>query len=243
VRIREAHREQRGLPRLETLLADVRISLRSMRRTPLASAAVIATLAVAVGANTIVFSIVDGILLKPLPYPDANRLVTLAHAPDLGSAPYLYFTEREENRTLEGVGAYNTGTATVTGRGAPEEVRSLLVTSEVLPVLGISPMLGREFSRGDDSPGSPDTVVLTYGYWQRQCGADRSVVGQRVTIDGQAWTVIGVMPRRFRFLDTPVDVIRPFRLDVSQVRSGESVRPWARGAAVSPDSCSPRASC
>jgi predicted permease len=182
--------------------------------------AVVTTLAIAIGANTIVFSVVNGILLTPLPYPDADRLVSLAHAADLGSAPYLYFTEREENQTLDGVGAYNSGTATVTGRGEPEQVQSLVVTSEVLPVLGIQPMLGRILSAQDDLPGSPNTVVLTYGYWHRRFGGEPSAVGQRLTINGEPWTVIGVMPQRFRFLDTPVDVIIPFRLDRSQVRAG-----------------------
>jgi predicted permease len=218
--IQEAHREQRGLPPLETLWMDVRIGLRSMRRTALATCAVIATLAIAIGANTMVFSVVDGVLIEPLPYPDADRLISVAHSPDLGSAPYLYFTEREENRTLEGIGAYNAFTATVTGRGEPEEVRSLLATSEILPILGIPPMLGRYFSARDDAPGSPNTVVLTYGYWQRRLGGDPSIVGQPLTIDAQPWTVIGVMPRAFRFLDTPVDVIMPFRLNPAEVRSG-----------------------
>jgi hypothetical protein len=126
--------------------------------------AVIVTLAICIGANTAIFGVVNGVLIQPLPYPDPDRLIWMAHgANNLTSAPFLYFTEREENQTLEGVGGYNTGTAAVTGRGEPEQVRRLTVTAEILPILGIEPLLGRYFEDSDDVPGSPNTVVLTYG--------------------------------------------------------------------------------
>src|SRR4029453_8428125 len=191
----------------ETLWRDIRFSLRSMRRTPVVTFAVIATLAIGIGADTTIFSIVNGVLIKPLPYPDSDRLITMSHtAPgvnvaDVASAPFLYFTEREQNQTLEGVGLVSVGSATVTGRGEPEMVRRLFVTSDVLPILGIDPLLGRYFSESDDSPGSPNTVVLSYGYWQRGFGGNPAVVGQSLSMDGRPWTVIGVMPQRFRFLD------------------------------------------
>jgi predicted permease len=222
-KVEESYRDQRGLPMLETLWRDIRFSLRSMRRTPAVTVAVIATLAIGIGANTTIFSVVNGVLIKPLPYPEPDRLITMSHtAPgvnvaDVASAPFLYFTEREQNRTLEGVGLFGAGSATVTGRGEPEVVRRLVVTSDILPILGIEPLVGRYFSESDDSPGSPNTVVLSYGYWQRRFGADPTVVGHSLTIDGQPWTVIGVMPQRFRFLDQQVDVITPNRLDRSRV--------------------------
>ena len=118
-------------------------------------------------------------LLKPLPYPDADRLISLNHAAtgvnivDLGSAPFLYFTEREKNETLESVGLWGTDTASVTGLGEPEQVRQLGVSQEILPMLGVEPRIGREFTKQDASPGAPATLILTYGYWQRRFGGDR----------------------------------------------------------------------
>jgi predicted permease len=224
--IREAYRDQRRIPMLETLWRDIRFSLRSMRRTPVVTFAVIATLAIGIGADTIIFSIVNGVLIKPLPYPESDRLITMSHtAPgvnvaNVSSAPFLYFTEREQNRTLEGVGLVGSGSSTVTGLGEPELVRRLFVTADILPTLGIKPLLGRYFSESDDAPGSPNTVVLTHGYWQRRFGGDVSVIGQSLTMDAQTWNIIGVMPQGFRFLDQQLDVITPNRLDRSQVTLG-----------------------
>ena len=216
----EALRDQRSLPWLDDLARDLRYGLRMLRRNPMFSLVVLLTLAIGIGANTAIFSVVNGVLIKPLPYPEPDRLISIAHGANLGSAPFLYFTERDENQTLEGVGAYNLGTASVTGQGEPEQVQRLVVTSEILPILGIEPLLGRHFSAHDDSPGSPNTVVLMHGYWQRRFGGEPSAVGQRLTIDGQPWTIIGVMPSTFRFLDRKVDMIIPFRMDRGQVRVG-----------------------
>jgi predicted permease len=229
-RVEESYRDQRGIPMFEILLRNIRFSLRSMLRTPAVTLAVVATLAIGIGSNTTIFSVVNGVLIKPLPYPDSDRLITMSHtAPgvnvaDVASAPFLYFTEREQNQTLEGVGLVSGGSATVTGRGEPKMVRRLFVTSEVLPILGIDPILGRYFSQSDDAPGAPNTVVLTYGFWQRQFGSDPSIVGQSLTMDAQNWSVIGVMPQRFRFLDQQVDVITPNRLDRSRVTLGNYFR-------------------
>src|SRR6185369_3337569 len=219
-RAKESAREEMRAMLIEDTLRDLRYGLRSLRRNPLFAIAVLTTLAIGIGANTAIFSVVNGVLIAPLPYPDSARLISMAHSETLGSAPFLYYTEREENRTLEGVGAYNTGTASITGRGEPEQVQRLTMTSEVLPILGIPPLLGRHFSVSDDAPGSPNTMVLSWGYWQRRFGGDPSAVGQRLTMDGQPWTIIGIMPQSFRFLDRTVDVMIPFRLGRSQVRAG-----------------------
>src|SRR5215467_6165673 len=131
VAAQEAYRDQRGIPMLETLWRDVRFSFRSMRRTPVVTLAVIATLAIGIGANTAIFSVINGVLIKPLPYPDADRLVLVSHtAPginvaDLGSSPFLYFIEREQNQTFDGVGLVGEITSTITGRGEPEVVHRL----------------------------------------------------------------------------------------------------------------------
>lgn len=226
---REAVRDRRGLPMLETLWRDVRFGLRSLRRSPAVAIAVIATLAVGIGANTAIFSVVNGVLIKPLPFPDSDRLITVAHAapgivlsdsPDVGSAPYLYFIEREQNQTFDGVGVFGQGTATVTGRGEPEQIRRLFVTADILPILGIEPLLGRYFSEGDDAPNSPNTVVLTYGYWQREFGGDPAVLGQSFTLSGESWTVIGVTPQKFQLPSDQPDVITPMRFNRADVTVG-----------------------
>src|SRR5215471_15895567 len=135
-RVQEDYRDQSGIPILETLWRDVRFSLRSIRRTPAITLAVIATLAIGIGANVTIFSVVNGVLIKPLPFPHPDRLISLSHtAPgihiaDVGSSYFLYFTEREQNRTLEGIGLFALGSATVTGRGEPEFVRRLFVTAD-----------------------------------------------------------------------------------------------------------------
>ncbi|HEY8152217.1 MAG TPA: ABC transporter permease, partial [Vicinamibacteria bacterium] len=227
---KEACRDQRRIPVAETLWRDLRFAARSLRRTPGVSAAIAATLAVAVGGTAAVFTVINSVLLKPLPYPDAERLVSIVHrrpsgsaAEEFPSAPYLYFTFREESRTLEGIGLWRMGSASVTGLERPERIQSLFVTAEVLPILGIQPVLGRRFSPPEDSPGAPATVILTHAYWQRRFGGDASIIGRGLVIDGDARDVIGVMPPAFRFLDREVDVILPFQLDRSQVTLGRYV--------------------
>ncbi len=193
--------------------------MRRLRRAPTFTAIAILTLAMGIGANTAVFSVLNGVLLKALPYPHPEQLIGIWHtAPgihieDLNVSPSLYFTYRDENRTLQDVGLYTTDTVTVTGSGEPEQLKSLDVTDGVIPILGIRPLLGRSFSRKDDSPGSPETVMLSYGYWQHRFGGDRSILGRRLMIDGKAREVIGVMPRSFRFLDLEPAIFEPFQFD------------------------------
>jgi predicted permease len=224
---REAYRDQSGLPLLETLGRDLRQSLRSMRRTPIVTCAVLATLAVGIGANTAVFSVVNGVLIRPLPYPDADRLVSISHASpvlriaDLESAFFLYLTERDENRTFEGIGLWRTRAVSVAGRDTPERVMELRLTADVLPLLRVTPLLGRSFTSADDAPGSAPVIMLAYGYWQRRFGADRSVVGQSIRVDGQPHEIVGVLPKGFRFLDERnLDVIAPMPIDRAIVTSG-----------------------
>ena len=226
--VTEAYREQRGLPFVEVLWRDVRFGARALGRTPGLSAAVVATLAIGIGATTAIFAIVNGVLLEPLAYPEPARLVSLTHrsgadTTDIPSAPYLYYTFREQSRTLEAVGLWRTGTSTVTGLERPEQVEALGVTHDAMAALGVAPLAGRPFSAKDDEPNSPPTAILMYGYWQRRFGGDRSIVGRRLTIDGQACDVIAVMPRSFRFLDVDVDVVQPFQFDRSQVSLGRYI--------------------
>src|SRR5262245_16091173 len=200
--------------------------LRRLARAPLFSALTILTLAIGIGANSAIFAVIDGVLLSPLPYADAERLVDVNHrAPGVnieraGAAPFLYFTYRDHSRTFQDVGLWRQDTVSVTGVGEPEEIPALDVTDGVLPVLGVVPHVGRLFTKDDDTPNSPDTAILTYGYWRARFGGDPVVIGRRVTMDGKPREVIGVLPQAFRFLDSRVSVILPLKIDRSKTFLG-----------------------
>jgi predicted permease len=201
--------------------------LRRLSRAPLFTAITLVTLAVGVGANTVIFSVVEGVLLKPLPYPHAEQLIGVWHtAPGIGidelnMSPSIYFIDREQNTTLEDIGAYTGDSLNVTGAGKPEHVQGLDVTDGVLPILGVTPVAGRLFNRRDDSAGAPQTVVLSYGYWQRKFGGASSVVGRSITVDGKPREIIGVLPKGFRFLDqADAALFLPFQWDRNKTKLG-----------------------
>jgi putative ABC transport system permease protein len=224
---KEIYRDQRRLPFIETLLCDTRHALRRMRTAPAFTAAVIVTLALGIGANTAIFAVVDTILIRPLPYPQAEALVGVWHtAPglpglpgSLGCSPSMYFTYREENRTFQQFGVWSSSGVSVTGTSEPEMLRALFVTYGVLDAVGVEPLLGRWFSQPDDTPGSAETVMLTYGYWQRRFAGDTSIVGRTLTIDSRPHTVVGVMPEEFRFQRDP-ELILPHRFERNTLSLG-----------------------
>ena len=201
--------------------------LRRLRRAPMFTAVTLITLAVGIGANTAIFTVLESVLLKPLPYPHADELIGVwetapdINIPNMDLSPSDYFVYREQSRTFQDIGLYNSNSVSVTGLAEPERVRVLDVTDGILPILGVPPMLGRWFSRGDDTPGSPDTVMLTYGYWRRKFGADPLIIGRTIAIDGEPHQIIGVMPRKFHFLnwEEPA-LILPFRFNRNEVHLG-----------------------
>ena len=200
--------------------------LRRLLRSPLFTLVTVITIAIGVGANAAIFSVINGVLLKPLPYPDPERLVGVwQSAPgigiqDLNASPSDYFTFRDENRTFDQFGTWNSGSVSVTGLAAPEQVQSLTVTEGTLNALGVQPLIGRWFNAADDRPGSPDTAILTYGYWQRRFGGDVSVVGRQIRVDGKSLQIVGVMPQHFRFLDQKPDLILPQQFDRAKTKLG-----------------------
>src|SRR5919109_505034 len=209
---------------LETFAQDLRYTVRILRKSPGFTTVAVLTLALGIGATTAIFSVVNGVLLKPLPYPHQERLVEVGlDLPGINQfnwplAPPHYFTFREQSRTFQDIGLYFTGfgaslySANAAGLGGPEHVPALGVTDGVLPILGVTPLLGRPFTRADDELGSPDTVMLTYGYWLSKFGGDRSVIGKTMDLDGKPTTIIGVLPQRFRFLDmTNLGILLPLR--------------------------------
>lgn len=198
-----------------------------MANAPMFTVITLVTLAAGVGANTVVFGVLEGVLLRPLPYPGADELVGVwltapgIHLKETDLSPSDYFVFREQGRTFEDIGLYARNSVSVTGIAEPEQVSSLLVTDGTLPLLGVQPMLGRTFAKEDDSPGTPETVMLTYGYWRRKFAGDASAVGRTLVVDGTGRQIIGVLPRRFHFLDweDPALVI-PFRFDRSKTHLG-----------------------
>jgi predicted permease len=228
LRIREEIYRMNTIGFLDSLGRDLRYALRGMQRRPGFTAAVVLTLALGIGANTAIFSIIDGVLIKPLPYPNEDELISIWHsAPglqsnDVGIAPTMYFTYRDENTTFQNIGLWSTGEQSVTGLGEPEQVRTLRVTYGTLQALGIQPMLGRWFSEADDTPGTagPDSVILTYGYWQRRFGGAESVIGRRLTIDSRPSEVIGVLPAGFRFIGFDADIVMTLRFNRAELTLG-----------------------
>jgi predicted permease len=212
---------------MRTFLLHLKQVFRRLAHAPLFTVVTLITLAAGVGGNTVVFSVLESVLLKPLPYPRPAELIGLWHtAPginvlNLNMAPSNYFIYREQNKTFQDVGAYQGDSDSVTGLAEPEKVDALNVTDGTLPLLGIPPMQGRLFTREDDSPGSPDTVVLTYGYWRKKFAASNSAIGQSITIDGKPREIIGVLPQSFHFLDwKDPAVILPLKWDRNKLFLG-----------------------
>ena len=209
---------------IENFLMDVRFGLRMLRRNPGFTLAGLLTIAIGIGANAAVFSVVNSVLLKPLNYPKSEELVFLHQiapgAPGLADfenglllSPSMYFTYAENNRTFQSVGVWNTDTANVTGLAEPEQVRVVDVSDGVLQALDVPPSVGRWLSAADQVPSGPTRVMLSYGYWQRRFAGDRTAIGRTIQVDSRPLEIIGIMPRGFRFVDTDFDLIKPFQFD------------------------------
>src|SRR5688572_2301683 len=205
---RDSRNASEFLPR--DMWQDVRYATRMLRRQPSIAAAAVVTLALGIGATTAIFSVVNAVLIKPLPYPDSDALVNIVHS--VNGADLAYFSDRiyltyvENNQTFQEFGVWSAGTASITGDGAPEQVRTLVVTREVLPALGMQPEIGRWFSTEDGGEAPNTSVLLTHGFWQRRFGGDRRILTQGLTIDARQYQIIGVMPAAFGFGGEP-DVI------------------------------------
>ena len=212
----------------EAFTRDTRYALRALRRTPLFTAVALLTLAIGIGANTAVFSVVNSVLLKPLAYPNPQELVAVSHtapgasglASTSGELPLsasMFMTYAGENRTFQSIGIWVPSTASVTGVAEPEQVRTVLISDGLLQALGVPPAAGRWLSPGDQTPGGPANVMLGYSYWQRRFGGDRSAIGRNITVDSRPREIVGVMPRGFRFVNADTDVIVPLALDRSKL--------------------------
>ena len=231
--IREQTREAWGWTALERLAQDLRFASRILAKTPACAAVAVLTVAIGIGGTTAIFSVVNGVVLKPLPYSDPDRLVHLGlNLPGINQlnwplSPADYFVFCEQNRTFQDIALYTAGMnstgvpANITGIGEPEHVSAVRVTDRFLPVLAVTPLFGRSFTQADDSPGSAETVMLTYGYWQRKFGGDRSVIGKPIDINGTPHAIIGVLPQDFQFLDKGgLALLLPLKLDRANTTLG-----------------------
>jgi predicted permease len=221
----------------DALAGDIRYSLRMLRRSPMFTAATLLTLAIGIGANAGVFSVVNSVLVRPLRYPKSEQLVVLhqdapgaaglANAADgLALSPSMYFTYAEQNRTFQAVGVWTQGTANVTGLAEPEQVRTVSVSDGVLQSLGVPPAAGRWLLAADQVPQAPQpmsfsgrssTVMLSYGYWQRHFGGDRSAIGRNLMVDSLPRQIVGVMPQGFRVVKSEPDLVLPLAFDRGRV--------------------------
>lgn len=224
--VKEATRDEWDAGRLGDTLRDVRFGARALRRSAAFSATALVTLALGNGSATLVFAVIQSVLLKPLPYADPHELISIWNAPADRARPSefplsatQYFTYRDGNRALAHLGLWSTGTANVTGGAQPVEARALRVTAGTFDALGVSPALGRWPTPQDDTPGAEPTVVLSHRYWRQHFG-DVSPLGRVVNVDSRPRTIIGVMPASFRFLDHDPDIALPLQLNRAELVLG-----------------------
>ena len=201
----------------------LRYAARGLAKNPAFTFMAVLTLALGIGATTAIFSVVYGVLLKPLPFDEPDRLVNLSHSSpdgDRNHGPATYFTYRDNQRVFEDIGAWDRDEVTITGRGEAEQVNVLRVSDSTLQLLRVRPVRGRAFSKEDDAPGRQQRAILTYGYWQRRFGGSPDVIGQGLVIDGASTEIIGVLPMSFKFprANNPV-IILPLQLNRANATS------------------------
>jgi predicted permease len=196
---KEECRDAVGVSFLETLFQDVRHGIRAMLRTPVFTAIAVIVLALGIGANTAIFSVVDAVLLRPLAYRDSDRLVTILMNGEGPVSVANYIDWRDQGHSFAAMGAADYWSPNLTGVDAPEHIPGLKVTQSLFPMLGIDPLLGRVFVEGEDKDGADREVILSYQLWQRRFSGDRDVLGKPIVLDGNAYIVVGVMPKGFHF--------------------------------------------
>jgi putative ABC transport system permease protein len=201
---------------MDTIFQDLRYALRMLVKGPAFTIIAVITLALGIGANTAIFSVVNAVLLRALPYADPDRLVILQHEGHSGNSAANFLDWKRDNHVFENMGAAEGWSPNLTGVDKPEEIEGLHVTSEIFPVLGIRPILGRTFTPDEDRAGHDHEVVLSYGFWQRHFGGSKDVVGRTIEFNGEPYDIVGVMPAGFRFApfwDTKAEVWSPLILN------------------------------
>jgi len=206
---KEQHRDARSLPLLETFLQDLRFAFRMFRKNPGFSAVAVLTLALGIGANTAIFSLVNGILLVPLPYPGPERLVSITGTYPKGGVVAM----REQINTMDVAAYYEGHEFNLTGQGEPLRLTGTVVSAEFFSVLGARPEIGRTFTQGEDLPGQDNYVVLSHALWVQRFASDPTIIGRAIPLEGISRQVLGVMPPDFRFPTSKTQIWVPLRND------------------------------
>src|SRR4030095_11645323 len=188
---------------MTTLLQDLRYGIRMLLKNPAFTIVAVLALTLGIGADTAIFSVVNAVLLRPLPYDESERLVLLTErSPVLEgmSISYPNFQDwRQPNNSFENIGVYRSSSYNLTGNGEPERLLAGQVSADLFAVLRVNAERGRVFTNDEDQPGATPVVVLSHGLWQRRFGADPNIIGETLTFDGRSFTVIGIMPASFLF--------------------------------------------
>ncbi len=184
---------------MDWLWQELKYGIRTLAKNPLYTGLAVFALALGIGANSAVFSVVNSVLLRPLPYAQPGRLVVALHEGRYPVSPADFFDWKKDSRSYQRLAAAQAWGATLTGQGEPEILHSMQVTADVFPLLGIRPLLGRAIQPGDDAEGQNRVLVLSHALWQRRFGSDQGVIGRRVMINHEPFQIIGVMPQSFRF--------------------------------------------
>jgi len=204
----EDGREVWRWPRVENMIEDVRYGLRVLRKSPGFTAVAVMTLALGIGANTAIFSVVNAVLFRPLPFRDPGRLMVVWHTPPQKSFPGVtkfvvspanYLDWRDQNHVFEQMSAVGFGNFNLTGMGQPESVEGRAVSADFFSVLGVQPVLGREFLEEEDQPGHGNVVVISHEFWQTHFGGSKDVLGSQIKLDDKSYEVVGVAPAKFDF--------------------------------------------
>src|SRR5262245_20703262 len=220
----------RGVCWLEELLRDMGLAVRLLRRSPGFAAAAIVSLALGIGATAAIFSVVNAVLLRPLAYRNPERLVVVRHGGPAAS-PATFLEWRARARTLDRIGAAEYWSPNLTGSDRTERIVALRVSSDILPLLGVEPMIGRAFTAGEEHAGSDRVVVVGYRFWKNRLAANPEAIGQTLTLDGERYTIVGVMPESFQFAPfwaTQAELWAPLVLDARKADKGASLRVFAR---------------
>lgn len=218
---------------MESFAMDVKHALRMIRRSPGFAAAAVAALALGIGANTAIFSVINTVLLKPLPYPASDRIVSLMTSTPQGAFPTAsvpkYNTWRAQTQVLSDVAAYDTGGPglNLSGGDKPEQLKGIHVSREFFSLFGASTTVGRTFTGEEDRPGGGNVVVISHGLWLRRFGGDPAITGRRLTLGGEGYTIVGVLAPNFSF-EPPSDLYLPFQADPNSTNQGHYFRAAAR---------------
>src|SRR5581483_582559 len=208
--ITEECREARGVSHLEAIIQDIRYGVRMLIKNPVFTVVAVMTLALGIGANTAIFSVVNALLLRPLPYANPVQLVSIgegeAQNQPSESVPGAHYLEWvAHSQTLDQIAAFAPNETTLSGADGAEKLKVLLVSANFLPMLGVNPEIGRNFLSADDQPDVDGVAMISNGLWQRRFGSDKKTIGQTITLDNHTFTVIGVLPPDFHFADNFAD--------------------------------------